>query len=170
MSMKSPRRAWHSSIRVPTESLGVMISILHSHIPFIHLYQRSYAVCACLCTSAAMTNASMCHAAQHVVAFISVRPANLQHCQATFTTVVCCDMSSFRSWLSQRLGNMMSPDIGLADVLPLGSIRQVARIVHRDLLSICHHASVHHSGRGDDEIQVILTLQPFLYNLHVQQT
>ncbi len=105
-----------------------------------------------------------------MVACISVGSAHLQHCEASFTAVICSDMLSFRCWLSERVGNMVSPDIGLADVLPLGSIRQVAGVVNRDLLSICHHASVHHSGRGDDQIQVVLTLQPFLYNLHVQQT
>jgi len=154
MSMKPPRRAWHSSIRVPTESLGVMISILHSQT-LSPSCQRSYTEC---CASAAMNNASVRHTAQHIVAFISYGSADLQHCQTKFTAFICCDMSSLYCWLSQRLGSVMSPNIGLADVLPFGSIRQVAGVVHRDLLSVCQHTSVHHSGRSDDQIQVILTL------------
>ena len=83
-----------------------------------------------------------------------------------------------RTWTeSMPTGSRISPwetcasgDDSLAVGFPqvLMMVRQLARVVHNDLLAL-QCALVLHSGRSDDKVQVILPFQALLHNLHVQQ-
>ena len=58
----------------------------------------------------------------------------------------------------------------LADALDLGGIREMVRVVNRDLFAITQLDTVFHGGRGAEQGEVELALQALLDDLHVEQT
>ena len=48
-------------------------------------------------------------------------------------------------------------------------VGEVAGVVNNELFTVRAGAFVHHGGRCDDQIKVILPLQALLHYLHVQQ-
>ena len=59
--------------------------------------------------------------------------------------------------------------VGLFNRFALLGVGQGGRVVHHQGGPIEHVHQVDHRGRGDDQIQVVFPLQPFLHNFHVQQ-
>ena len=60
------------------------------------------------------------------------------------------------------------PHHGLADLGDL-AVGELARVGHDDLGAVLHHHLVDHVGRGRDQVEVELALEPLADDLHVQQ-
>ena len=55
------------------------------------------------------------------------------------------------------------------DLLDLAGVGQVGRAFEQELFAIGRDHAVGHRGRGEDDIQIVLPLQPFLHDLHVEE-
>jgi hypothetical protein len=64
----------------------------------------------------------------------------------------------------------LAQDVGFFDALDEIGGGQFRGVVHEDLLTRRREHLVHDAGRGADEVQAELALQPFLDDLHVQES